>query len=822
MDITTIGGNIGIDKNNNYNYDLEFKQLKAYYNFRIDFKKKLQEKKSTFNYDSTKYYLIDRKWLQNWKIHVGYNVISVERMKDKLDEKKLDNNDYNNILNYLKIFSNQNTIFPLVNKNIFINGEVNPIGDFVVVDKDCYDSFTSGNDQLNKENKTFDIMFFKDKFLLKFSENQFLLAFKIEEENIYEMVKEHSWELVLTLKEKVDEKALINFFSNAEYNIIYWLKDSNFYINSTEKQDVNLNEGSIFVFNKALLINKGRNLSNTINPQMNNGIMQTMKINNYNFSEEDKKEMRKEQAKTKINLNNDNTLQFVDSKIKNDQMKNNNMNNIKNPNNMSNTNNMNNTSNINNNNNMYDANNRNKMISMNNQNNNINVYNANNNGQYMMNYNNANYGNNMNSMNYMNNSTNNNIPLNCMNMYTNNMINANNNCMINMNNQQNSNNQMNNFNNINNQGKYENPKMIYQKSNRKYPHRTGLQNVGQTCYMNSTIQCLSNIKYLSEYLISHFGKFDIEKQPLSVSFSSLIYDLFNTKNKDIAPKLFKKIIGKLNPLFEGMHAADAKDLIFFLLETLHQELNKKKDNSEQTNIDYAQLEKDSFDENKMFQRFINEYSEKNMSIISATFYGIIRSTMECNSCHNIKYSFQTFNLLIFQLKKIKESNRNTKVNKKYVINIYDAFDCDKEKEILDGENMIYCNNCKGLRPGIHQQIMYSLPRVLIIILNRGRNNLDFNEEFIFPKDLDLSIEGYVIKNEFNTKFYLQSVITHLGESGAGGHFIAYCRNGPNEKFLCYNDASVSEAEEKDAMGSKISENEYEKRTPYILVYHHMN
>ena len=34
-----------------------------------------------------------------------------------------------------------------------------------------------------------------------------------------------------------------------------------------------------------------------------------------------------------------------------------------------------------------------------------------------------------------------------------------------------------------------------------------------------------------------------------------------------------------------------------------------------------------------------EYSEKNMSIISATFYGIIRSTMECNNCHKIKYSF---------------------------------------------------------------------------------------------------------------------------------------------------------------------------------------
>jgi ubiquitin C-terminal hydrolase len=97
--------------------------------------------------------------------------------------------------------------------------------------------------------------------------------------------------------------------------------------------------------------------------------------------------------------------------------------------------------------------------------------------------------------------------------------------------------------------------------------------------MNSTIQCLSNIKYLSDYLIKHYGKYensDIKSKPLSVAFSSLVYDLFTTQQKYIAPNFFKKIIGKLNPLFEGNHAADAKDLIFFLLETLHKELNKKR------------------------------------------------------------------------------------------------------------------------------------------------------------------------------------------------------------------------------------------------------
>ena len=99
-------------------------------------------------------------------------------------------------------------------------------------------------------------------------------------------------------------------------------------------------------------------------------------------------------------------------------------------------------------------------------------------------------------------------------------------------------------------------------------HRTGLQNVGQTCYMNATIQCLSNISELSQKLLNIFNnkQFDIAKQPLTVSFSSLLCQLINYKEKYIVPSLFKEIIGKLNPLFKGLHAADSKDLIFFILK----------------------------------------------------------------------------------------------------------------------------------------------------------------------------------------------------------------------------------------------------------------
>jgi ubiquitin C-terminal hydrolase len=267
-----------------------------------------------------------------------------------------------------------------------------------------------------------------------------------------------------------------------------------------------------------------------------------------------------------------------------------------------------------------------------------------------------------------------------------------------------------------------------------------------------------------------------------------------------------------------MHEADPKYLLIFLLGKLHQELNKF-NYLEQINIDLTQLEKDSFDENKAFQNFIKDYIKKTKSIISDTFYGTIRSTMKCNHCRKIKYTFQIFNLLIFQLKNVKEYNKKRSNNNyNYTLNIYDAFDFNKKEESLE----IYCNNCKGLKAGTHQKNIYSLPRDMIIILNRGINNKDFNEEFILANELDLSIQNLIINNAINSKFYLQSVITLIGEINSNGYYITYCRNGPNEDFLCYNGTDVSKANIYEAMCSNISGEAYEKITPYILIYHHIN
>lgn len=99
------------------------------------------------------------------------------------------------------------------------------------------------------------------------------------------------------------------------------------------------------------------------------------------------------------------------------------------------------------------------------------------------------------------------------------------------------------------------------------------------------------------------------------------------------------------------------------------------------------------------------------------------------------------------------------------------------------------------------------PLVFILVLNRGRGNQDFKEKFVFWEIIDLT--NYVDFKQPDNRYFLAGVITHLGESGAGGHFIAFCRMSEKSPWFCYNDSMVNESSFSDINT---------RGTPYILFY----
>ena len=363
--------------------------------------------------------------------------------------------------------------------------------------------------------------------------------------------------------------------------------------------------------------------------------------------------------------------------------------------------------------------------------------------------------------------------------------------------------------------------------------KIGLQNVGATCYMNATIQCLCQIEKLVNYfkynpkVISTIKEYkNIKKDSLTSSFKYLIenlwptnnkynekkYNLENSNNKYFVPKNFKETISKMNPLFEGAKANDSKDLVNFIIMTLHEELNE----GVKSQSNYSPPQED---EMAMFNFFKKCSSEENKSIISELFYGINGTLYQCTRCQTKKYNYQIGFFYIFPLEEVRkykiqnlqqiymqnmmmqqmQMGQNMYMNNMNLmllcqpqfanfqninsVTIKECFDFNQKIETMSGENSMYCNICKSQESALYQSYIVNSPEIIIIILNRGKG-IEFNVKLEFTEILDIS--NYTKCND-NLLYKLIGVVTHLGESGASGHFIAYCKSPIDDQWYNYND-----------------------------------
>ena len=404
---------------------------------------------------------------------------------------------------------------------------------------------------------------------------------------------------------------------------------------------------------------------------------------------------------------------------------------------------------------------------------------------------------------------------------------------INMNDNLTQPNNTNNANNINNTNTLINNITSLKELN--YVPKIGLFNLGQTCYMNSVLQCFSNLYQITNYflnpekqaIIQKYMKSTDQKEDslLCLAYKDLIDHLWKgTPNQPFSPIKFKKRLEKLNPLFASNTAGDSKDFSIYLIMQLHTELNHIEANPDISKFENVPENNNinPHDQNQVLNAFVRNFAIENYSLISSYFYGITQGQFECQRCKlklsqrsinlsPIKYNYENFFYLEFPLDEVRKyiAEQNNMLAQYQSINevsIYDCFHYYQKINSITG----YCEKCKVDNAKINtMNTIFSPSSILMIILNRGKG-IQFKIKINFEPLLDIT---NIVINSGNQYYELQGIVKHFGESSSYGHFIAYCRSAVptfHNNWYCYNDQTVVEVNNwKDIV---------EKGDTYILFY----
>ena len=343
-------------------------------------------------------------------------------------------------------------------------------------------------------------------------------------------------------------------------------------------------------------------------------------------------------------------------------------------------------------------------------------------------------------------------------------------------------------------------------------HCLGLENIGATCYMNATIQSLCNVFSLKKYFLNRkliYQDTYNKNCQLTLEFYKLINHLWKESyhgKSYYTPRSFKDKISELNPLFQGIAANDSKDLIYFLFEKMHEELN---------NPDYQNNKALNVINNNELRNFRNNYYSKNSSIFSKTFYFEQESQLRCLNCNFNKLSYTIYNILIFPLEKVREYMVKKFPNGFMSVKLEDCFENYQEEEILCGTNQIYCNQCGRMANASSSNKIFTLPEVMTIILNRGKG-IEFDVNFEYP--LKLNVDRFVLDKQCtNNNYELICVLSHIGPSGMAGHFISFCKSPIDDRWYIYNDAQV-----KECYDPRYPNDDMIEGLPYVLFYQRCN
>lgn len=319
----------------------------------------------------------------------------------------------------------------------------------------------------------------------------------------------------------------------------------------------------------------------------------------------------------------------------------------------------------------------------------------------------------------------------------------------------------------------------------------GINNLGNTCFMNAILQCLCHSPSLVGYCMRDSYLSDVNsaspsRGDLIKAFAEFVKLITDPKTTiAVSPYNLRREVQKYSRRFAGDNQQDAHEFLCYLLQGLHDDVNRARGRS---------TSRIRGSENDSISSWLN-YQARDDSMILDLFGGQLKSTLKCTECNNESITYDPFLDLSLPL---PEGSRRATLN--------DCFNLFAQPEVLDGSDKPNCDVCKKKTKSTKRMQVQKFPKILVFHLKRfssTRFGQKLNMLVDFPAKLgDMSELAASVYISHGCNYKLFGVVDHEGSNNSG-HYTAKCKNPKTNEWNNFNDRRVCKVD-----GTLVSNNAY--------------